>query len=264
MASVTIWNTLSDPPDVARVATPIYTPAENLEDEGTTEIVYGPPLSHVTDSAWVRPKWHGKPQQWEPWLEPNVKGFKEGWVILVDEIVPPAIPEGHKVGPGRETPLADLEAGRAIWWTTVEMGVDDIAAALAARKTKMFSELRARFRSVRDQGTTIDFGGGAVAIQTTETAANDIQRLHDDLRLRAANGEVDPTQDIATSEYLVVPGVTETMAAVMREAVAMHWRSTWARDAALGAAIQAAVDDADLDLIDIAAGSIDGAGGWSA
>jgi hypothetical protein len=86
--------------------------------------------------------------------------------------------------------------------------------------------------------------------------------LHDDLKLRAAGGEEDPTQDIATSAYVVVPGVTIAMAAAMREAVAAHWRATWARDAALGGAVNAAADDAALDLIDVQAGTIDGAGGW--
>jgi hypothetical protein len=164
------------------------------------------------------------------------------------------------------------EVGGSIGWSYA----DGVASpptppvlTLAERKAAMLETLRARFRVVRDQGTTIDFGGGAVTIQTTPDAANDIQRLHDDLKLRAANGEEDPTQDIATSAYVVVPGVTVAMAAAMREAVAAHWRATWARDAALGGAVKAVADDANpttgnaaLDLIDVQAGTIDGAGGW--
>jgi hypothetical protein len=133
---------------------------------------------------------------------------------------------------------------------------------LAEQKAAMLGTLRARFQAVRDAGTTINFGTGDVAIRTTPEAKSDVESLHDDLLLREAGGEVDPTQDIATSEYVVVPGVTIAMAADMREAVAAHWRATWARDAALGAAIQAAADGAALDLIDVQAGSIDGAGGW--
>ena len=72
----------------------------------------------------------------------------------------------------------------------------------------------------------------------------------------------DPTQAIATSEYVVVPAVTIAMAAAMREAVAAHWRATWACDAAVGAAIVAAADHAALHLIDVAAGTVDGVGGW--
>lgn len=136
------------------------------------------------------------------------------------------------------------------------------AKSVATRKAEMLNACRLRFRAVRDQGASIDLGAGAVAIQTTPEAANDIDRLHNDLVLRTANGEVDPTQDIATSEYVVVPGVTAAVAAAIREAVASHWRATWARDAAIGAAIQAAADHDALDLIDVQAGSVDGEGAW--
>ncbi len=152
-------------------------------------------------------------------------------------------------------PWYDSEAD-AVYSTTLE------PKTLAVRKAAMLDALRARFQAVRDQGAAVDFGGGPVGIQTTQGAANDVQRLHDDLRLRAAAGEVDPTQAIATAAYVVVPAVTVAMAAGMREAVAAHWRATWARDAALGAAILAAADHAALDLINIAAGSIDGTGAW--
>ena len=153
------------------------------------------------------------------------------------------------------TPWYDSEAD-AVYSTTLEV------STLAERKAAMLSALRARFRVVRDLGTTVDFGSGPVPIQTTEGAGNNIQRLHDDLRLREVVGAVNPTQDIATANYDIVPGVTIAAAGAMREAVAAHWRATWARDAALGAAINAAADDAALDLIDVQAGTVDGAGGW--
>jgi hypothetical protein len=148
------------------------------------------------------------------------------------------------------------------WDAAVAKNSGDLAADLAARKAAMFEQCRLRFRAVRDAGTSIDFGGGPVAVQTTPEAANDVARLHDDLVFQAVNGVSDPTQAIATSEYVVVPAVTIAMAAAMREAVAAHWRATWACDAAVGAAIVVAADHAALDLIDVAAGTVDGVGGW--
>jgi hypothetical protein len=148
------------------------------------------------------------------------------------------------------------------WDAAVAKDSGDLAADLAARKAAMFDQCRLRFRAVRDAGTAIDFGGGPVAVQTTPEAANDVARLHDDLVFQAVNGVSDPTQAIATSEYVVVPAVTIAMAAAMREAVAAHWRATWACDAAVGAAIVVAADHAALDLIDVAAGTVDGVGGW--
>lgn len=258
---VTIWDSNTNEPAV-QTRRALTAPGD-LETPPTFEDVPVRTLARVpvAEREWSRLLWSDA-ERAAP-LAAAGRNFAPGWRILdvLDDI--PTVIVGQKLSLDHDGGVADLAAGRITYtWSLVDMGSGEIAAALVARKASMLSALRARFRVVRDQGTTVDFGGGPVPIQTTEAAANDIQRLHDDLRLREAAGAVDPTQDIATANYDIVPGVTIAAAGAMREAVAAHWRATWARDAALGAAINAAADDAALDLIDVQAGTIDGAGGW--
>jgi hypothetical protein len=140
---------------------------------------------------------------------------------------------------------------------SVEVDVESVYGpppTLEQRKAALIEQLRAAFRNARDSGTTIDLGTGLIRIATDDQATASVERLHGDLLRRQANGEVNPTQDFATSEYAVVEGCTIAMAAAILEAVAAHHRQVWANDAAHGKAIKAAGDDAALDIVDIATG----------
>ena len=281
--TVTIWNTNTNAIATRREITGWTTPV----GDASPERIYSDPvaLERMTAAIWTRPRWNATMRS-APWSY-GANNFLPGERILTVIDVRPTLGEYDRLG-AMGAGVPDLDAGTmtytwakisadafdpathhtpvwdgSSWDAAVAKDSGDLAADLAARKAAMLEQCRLRFRAVRDAGTAIDFGGGPVPIQTTEGAANDIQRLHDDLRLREAAGAVDPTQDIATANYDIVPGVTIAAAGAMREAVAAHWRATWNRDAALGAAINAAADHDALDLIDVAAGAIDGVGGWA-
>jgi hypothetical protein len=130
----TIWDTLADPPAIARESTTVHTPdPEDPEGEGTTETVYGPPLAKQSAGRWNRP-W-----ELELRLAPHLHApcFTEGWAILRDETTPPSIPGGQKRGPDREQPVVDIEAGTATWWLLVDMTEQEINGVSEQKKAQL-------------------------------------------------------------------------------------------------------------------------------
>lgn len=253
--SVTIWDTTADDGAgaIARVATPVYTPSEDPDGEGTTEITYGPPLARVTDSVWARPKWIGTPQQFEPWLVPDVQGFQPGWVILVDDIVTPETGADEQLGALGDTPEVDLEAGTATWTYAV------VARSVAARKAAMRAAATARFREIVAAGKII----GGVTIDLTSEGFERLSQAH--AALSAGSGPISAVTvrggridlpDASTAATVIAAGRSYYLAAAATERV-------------LYDAVDDVADDADpteghaaLDLIDVEAGTVDGEGGW--
>lgn len=128
--SVTIWDTLADPPAVAtRIDIVGHTEPEGDE---APEPIYGDPvkLERLTDAKWRRPMWSAELR-----ADPSSHGaanFRAGERILDDVTVPPSIPSGKKRGLDREAPLVDLEAATATWYTLVDLDAGDLAAMRAA------------------------------------------------------------------------------------------------------------------------------------
>lgn len=115
---------------------------------------------------------------------------------------------------------------------------------LERAKANMRGELRRLFEKARDSGVTVS----GTVIQTTPQAQSEIRSLLDDLKDRAAAGEVDPTQDIATRSGAVLT-VTVAIAQQLNDAVATHIRAVRANDAALSRSINSAKSVAALEEI---------------
>ena len=242
----TIWDTLADPPAIARESTKVHTPdPEDPEGEGTTETVYGPPLAKQSAGRWNRP-W-----ELELRLAPHLHApcFTEGWAILRDETTPPSIPGGQKRGPDREQPVVDIEAGTATWWLLVDMTEQEIAdkaeADAAAAKQALKDDaafrrweietggiIRNRLPIATDQISQTKIGGALQLVQ----ADNQIE-----IRWKGPAGWV---------------GMDATTVTYVAEQIGLHVQAAFAREEAICLAI-----DADTP-VNILTGAIDGVGAW--
>lgn len=257
--SVTIWDTLANEGAgaIARVGTPVYTPAEDPEEEGTTEIVYGDPLARVTDSRWARPVWSSSMR-----AAPHLHGanFVEGWVILQDELVTPTLGADEVRGALGDTPVVDLEAGTATWTYAVA------AKPLAARKAAMIGAIKAKALGpggIVTEGFVYSIPGSPEDPHTYQIELNDQGNMTSIGGLFAL-GVADAHGGFWRDKANVNVTMTQEECAAFFAAAAEYKSAVVRRMWALIAAVTEAADHAALNLIDLAAGTIDGQGGWPA
>ena len=221
------------------------------EGEDAPQPIYGDPvpLERLSGAKWTRPRWAA-----ELWADPAAHGasnFLPGERILDDVMVPPSIPEGKKRGPDLDVPAVDLEAGTAVWWTLVDKDSGDLAADLAARKAAISAAITARRWEVETGGITLN--GAAIATDPTSQAklSGALQLVQsDDTRIidwKGVNG------------WIILDAADVTAIAV---SVGGHVQACFTREKEMLAAVTAAETTAALALIDVQAGTIDGAGGW--
>jgi hypothetical protein len=242
----TIWDTLADPPAIARESTKVHTPdPEDPEGEGTTETVYGPPLAKQSAGRWNRP-W-----ELELRLAPHLHApcFTEGWAILRDETTPPSIPAGQKRGPDREQPVVDIEAGTATWWLLVDMTEQEIAdkAEADAAAAKQALKDDAAFRRWEIETGGITRNGAAIATDQVSQS-----KIGGALQLVQA----DPQLVIRWKGLDGWVGMDATTVTYVAEQIGLHVQAAFAREEAICLAI-----DADTP-VNILTGAIDGVGAW--
>lgn len=259
--SVTIWDPAANEGagGIARVGTPVYTPAEDPEQSGTTEIVYGPPLARMTDPGWVRPRWHGTPAQADP-HGAGASNFEAGWVILVDVDVTPSLGDDEVLGALGEAPTVDLEELSATWTYAVA------SKSLSVRKAAMTAAIKAKALGpggVVSEGFVYSVPGSPEDPHTYQIELNDqgnmtsigglfalgVADAHGGFWRDAANVNVTMSQAECTAFF---EAATAYKSAVVRR--------MWV----LIAAVVQAADHAALDLINVSAGTINGADGWPA
>jgi hypothetical protein len=124
-----------------------------------------------------------------------------------------------------------------------------VARTVAERKTYLRAKLVEQFEFHRDKGVTIN----GASVMTTPQAQSELKALQDDLDGRAAGGESNPTQKIATRAGDVITATPE-IAAGLVAGVTVHIRAVWDNDAVLQDAINNATTHSALDAIDLTAG----------
>ncbi len=220
------------------------------------EIVSSTTLARVADPKWSRPRWPAAMRA-EP-AENGAGNFKAGWVILDDVLVTPTLGDGETRGDLGSTPEIDLEAATATW--TYATATKD----LAVRKAAMKGAAKAKVGAIVEGGFAYRIPGDppgdlhtyqiGTADQGNMTSIGGLFALgvtdaHGGFWRDAANVNVTMTQ--AECEAFFAAAAAYKAAAV---------RQMWA----LIQAVEDAADHAALDLIDIAAGSVDSVGAWPA
>lgn len=258
--SVTIWDTNANGGSggvAADVVTRLVPIDPDDPDAGyTEETVSSTSLARVSDPRWARPNWPAAMR-----ADPAANGaanFKAGWVILDDVLVTPTLGDDEVRGDLGSTPVVDLEAATATWTyaAAAKPLADRQAAMVAAAKAKVGAIVAAGFAyripgsppgdlhtyqiGTADQGNMTSIGG-LFALGVTDA--------HGGFWRDAANVNVTMTQ--AECEAFFAAAAAYKAAAV---------RQMWV----LIQAVEDAADHAALDLIDIAAGSVDSVGAWPA
>lgn len=248
--TVTIWdaNANAGAGGIARVATTVHTPdPQDPEGPGTTEIVYGDPLARVSASKWSRPVWSDAMK-----AAPHLHGdnFVDGWVILRDVLVPPALGADEVRGALGDTPVVDMGNLTATWTYGV------VAKPVAARKAAMLAAATAKFREVVAAGKVI----GGVNVDLTAEGFERLGQAH--AALTAGSGPIKAVT--VRGGRIDLPDAT-TCASVIAAARG-HYLAAAETERAIYDAVDTAADHAALDLIDVTAGTVtvEGVptGGW--
>ena len=135
MNSITVWNpALNAGAGGVHVHT-VVTGVNTDDPENPVQIISDTMLARVSDGHWTRRGWPKavriNPDRDVGFTDPDLSGL----IILDDTVAPSSIPAGKKRGTDRETPLIDLEAGTAVWYTLVDKSSGELAADLAVAAT---------------------------------------------------------------------------------------------------------------------------------
>lgn len=256
--TVTIWDktATAGAGGIARVATPVHTPdPQDPEAPGTAEIVYGPPLKQVSGGKWSRPHWSDAMK-----AAPHLHGdnFVDGWVILRDVLVTPALGADEVRGDLGATPVVDLEALTATWTYGVA------AKPLATRKTAMLAAIKARAVEKIAAGFVYDLPGNNPADPHTYQIDSDAQGNMLAIYVEHLDGAVSPHGGYWRDKSNSNVAMAGPQNKAFLEAAKAYKMAIIRRAQALVDATVAAADHVPLDLIDVAAGTVGGAGGWPA
>lgn len=258
--TVTIWDTTANAGSggIARVATVVHTPdPEDPEGPGTSETTYGPYLSRVSESRWVRPQWSDAMKA-APHL--HAPCFVEGWVILRDKLVTPSLAAGEDRGALGASPVVDLEAGTATWTYAV------VTKSLAVRKAAMIAAIKDKalgLSGIISEGFVYALPGSPADPHTYQIGLNDQGNMTSIGGLFAL-GVVDAHGGFWRDASNVNVTMTQAECTAFFEAAAAYKSAIVRRMWALITAVGDAADTDALALINVAAGSIDGSGAWPA
>lgn len=221
--SVTLWN-----------------PALN-EGAGGVAVIGGTAMRHQTAPLRVRASWPLAVRIDPDHPARGACGDVEGLIILVESITPysPSAP-GKKRGTLGTAPTVNLEAGTA----TYSYGEAD--KPVAERKAEMKAAITARRWEVETGGIVVS--GAAIATDALTQA-----KLSGALQLVQDDDQVVIDWKGADGTWVQLDAATVTAVA---RAVGLHVQACFSREKALHEAVDAAEDGADLDPIDVEAGTI--------
>jgi hypothetical protein len=266
MPSVTIWNTLSDPPAIAtrREITGWTTPV----GDASPEPIYSDPvpLERLTAAIWTRPRWNATMRA-DP-ASHGAANFDAGERILTVIDVRPTLGEYDRLG-ARGAGVPDLDAGTMTYtWAKISAAsfdpathhapvwtgsawADPVAKSLALLKAEKTAAITERRWAVETGGITLNGAAIATDAATQAKLSGALQLVQDDdtriLDWKGVNG------------WITLDATAVTAIAV---AVGLHVQACFTREKDMLAAVTAAETTAALALVDPQAGTIDGAGGW--
>lgn len=266
--TVTIWNTLANNGAGAIATRREITGWTEPVGDASPEPIYGDPvpLERLTAAIWTRPRWNATMR-----ADPASNGadnFVSGERILDVIDVRPTLGEFDRLG-AMGAGVADLVAGTMTYtWAKISAAEFDaathhaptwdgtawaapVAKSLVLLKSEKTAAITARRWEVETGGITLNGAAIATDAATQAKLSGALQLVQDDdtriLDWKGVNG------------WISLNAAAVTAIAV---AVGTHVQACFSREKALHAAVDAAEDGDDLALIDVDAGSIDGAGGW--
>lgn len=246
--TVTIWDTEANggAGAIAAVVDTRRVPVDPADPGAgyTDEIVSSTPLARVDHPDWSRPAWSAAMR-----ADPAANGatnFEPGWTILDDVYPSPSPAADEMAGDLPDVPVVDLEARTSTWTRAT------VAKPLATRKAEVKAVATARFRAIVAAGKTI---GGV----TVDLTSEGFERLGQAQAALAAGAGAIKAVTVRGGPIDLPDAAT---AAGVIAAARAYYLAAAETERALYDAVDAAADHAGLDAIDVAAGTVGGAGGW--
>ena len=264
--TVTIWDTNTGAIATRREITGWTTP----EGDASHEPIYSDPvpLERLTAAIWTRPRWNATMRA-DP-ADYGANNFRAGERIMDVIDARPTLGEFDRLGAMWAT-VPDLTAGTMTYtWAKISAAsfdpathhapvwsgtawADPVAKSLAELQTAMKAAITERRWAVETGGITLNGAAIATDAATQAKLSGALQLVQDDdtrvLDWKGVNGWIS----------LNAAGVT-----AIAVAVGLHVQACFTREKEMLAAVTAAETTAALALIDVQAGTIDGAGGWPA